>query len=198
MVLSTGTLNLKFMQRAAARNAQTQPSEAGPSTPKASSSTPTSTPSAVNSSTSKVTTTEPVVSAIEAAAEGERWFLPRPASTPSSASRPANHGWTFEPSYMPFLNRSSSTSASTTVSGSGSTSTPARTAGEEGGAGTVRAGGGRMTFGFGEEKKEEGEEKEGDDEEEDEEDFDSDEGMQVKVSCNSLDYGGRLSARGVC
>jgi len=79
---------------------------------------------------------------------------------------------------MPFLNRSSS--AGIRALGKSAATAGGERGAEEGGAGTIRAGGGRMTFGFGEEKKEE--EKEDDDEEEEAgEGDDSDGEMQVKV-----------------
>jgi len=80
---------------------------------------------------------------------------------------------------MPFLNRGPDSAPASKVPKVGTT-----VESEEGGAGSVRAGGGRMTFGFGEEKKEE--EGEGEEGEEGEFEQDSDGEMQVKVSTAGL------------
>ena len=122
MTLSSGTMNLKFMQRAAARQqAQSPLATAGPSTPSSSRTpiskptpTPTSTdqkPSASTSSRFEVlgnadagpSTPASVAQEVDLTpAEKEaRWSLPRRAS--SSTLDGSVQKWAFETGYMSFL-----------------------------------------------------------------------------------------------
>lgn len=108
MVLSTGTLNLKFMQRAAARAAKDEPS--APATPSASASAVPSTPaSPAPSAPSKAATPASAPAATPAPAApaqddeaGAKWVLPRrnAEAGPGPSTRPRVQ---FVASYLPFL-----------------------------------------------------------------------------------------------
>lgn len=91
MSLSSGTLNLKFMQRAKARQ---QPS---PSTPGSASATPTPTPNVPSAPTP--------AQAAEAAAEAEKWTLPSrfKGTRPNAAAGPSRPKVSFVGSYLPFV-----------------------------------------------------------------------------------------------
>ena len=171
MVLSTGTLNLKFMQRAAARNAQSTPGSSTSSPrPAARGDATTETPSKPTAnaqagpSTSQAASSTPSrteLSAVEQAAEAERWVLPssaRAGRDVKGKARDVGAGWTFESSYMAFIpDARAADPVEEGAVGEGESKGAER-------AGSTRSGGGRMTFGFGEEKPEV--EEEGGDEEE--------------------------------
>lgn len=92
MSLSSGTLNLKFMQRAKARQ------QATPSTPGSAASTPApTTPSAPSAPTP--------AQAAEAAAEAEKWTLPSrfKGTRPNAAAGPSRPKVSFVGSYLPFV-----------------------------------------------------------------------------------------------
>lgn len=176
MVLSTSTLNLKFMQRAAARNAQAQANggPSAPATPQAAAAAPiasSSNPTPVTRASEPTPQATPkyVSSAVEEAAGEEVWFMPnrptRPARTDESSRK-----WTFEPSYVPFLAKA-----------------------REGSQG----GGGRMKFGFGEEEKKDTEEEAGKDTEGGSDDDGAGEGA-LTVSSTSLLCARRGRLRSPC
>lgn len=97
MSLSSGTLNLKFMQRAKARQQTT------PSTPGSAASTPApTTPSAPSAPTP--------AQAAEAAAEAEKWTLPSRfrGTRPKAAAGPSRPKVSFVGSYLPFVEEAES------------------------------------------------------------------------------------------
>jgi len=136
--LSSSTLNLKFMQRGAAR----------PSTP----STPVSNSKPPNSSTpvehsipiapETPTIEEPTLIASE---EPYRWSLARSVHTKPNVQ--SSTGVRFETSYLPFIDQSH------------------RDGSEEAGPSTNKGGGGRMVFGYKEPEQEDLEKEGGDDDE---------------------------------
>ncbi|BEI84394.1 hypothetical protein CcaverHIS002_0409980 [Cutaneotrichosporon cavernicola] len=113
MVLSTGTLNLKFMQRAAARAAKTEaptstaspvPASAGPSA----STTPATPASPAPSVATPVPApAQPATPVLEDDAEA-KWFLPRRNAEAGPSTRPRVQ---FVASYLPFLQDDESTGA---------------------------------------------------------------------------------------
>lgn len=96
MSLSSGTLNLKFMQRAKAR-AQASPSST--STP-ASSAAATPAPSTPSAPTP--------AQAAEAAAEAEKWTLPSRFKRPNATAGPSRPKVSFVGSYLPFVEEAES------------------------------------------------------------------------------------------
>lgn len=167
MVLSTGTLNLKFMQRAAARQ--------GPSTPTSTPSAPITREGQTQSNASpkeKVGTRGEGrdLSAIELMAKNEQWVLPRS----SIVKRPTDQ-WNFEKSFMGFISHSSGSQGGSSAMNRGTHGGDVQVG--------LKSGGGRMTFGFGEDKRGEREEGEGEDDDDDNdvEDVDEDE-VDAKVS----------------
>jgi len=163
--LSSSTLNLKFMQRAAARTPTSAPSTPGPSTPQQRTSTPrqpenstsrTDGPKVENQDEGMVESTPGTAEEARLIASEEpfRWTLGR-TPTNSKPSQTKSTGVKFESSYLPFIPQAS-------YNGDSSSETEA-----EAGPST-RAGGGRMVFGY-KEPEQEDLEKEGDDDEEGEE-----------------------------
>lgn len=108
MSLSTGTLNLKFMQRAAARAVKSEPTRPSPSA-SAGTSIPGSpapaqappTPAAVSTPAREATTTAATIKAEDEAEAAAKWVLPRRSNAEAGPStRPRVE---FVASYMPFL-----------------------------------------------------------------------------------------------
>lgn len=165
MSLSTGTLNLKFMQRAAARNATKANAEAGTQSATNSGSS-TAGPSRAGEAAQSRTTPQDVDTPGSSglaedgkdADESEgRWFIPRNNKGKEKANPDAvTSPWTFDSSYMSFMPSGSGASSSHNIAGSNSASGSAtaangvsRVGGESGG------GAGRMRFGgFGAEPEE--------------------------------------------
>lgn len=96
MSLSSGTLNLKFMQRAKARQQASTPTSA------ATSGAATPTPSAPSAPTP--------AQAAEAAAEAEKWTLPSrfKGTRPNAAAGPSRPKVSFVGSYLPFVEEAES------------------------------------------------------------------------------------------
>lgn len=152
MSLSSGTLNLKFMQRGAAlKAAAVASSSLSPSTPTKANQSNTSSvpitsqnPTPISSNTQTQTLTETPVSTDTKFDDEERWSLPRrsipqsiEASTSSSKTRIS-----FESSYLPFLSQGEGSIAHE----NDNESRDSISAGRQGESSRM-GGGGRMAFG---------------------------------------------------
>lgn len=151
--LSSSTLNLKFMQRAAARTPTTSaPSTPVPASAQAQASSSKHVKSESTPAPSEVPTPDEPSTPLIASEEPYRWKLDRPSSRHAHAHTepalliPKAKGVTFESSYLPFMDHGDN--------GSNNEAGPSR-----------QGGGGRMTFGYTEPEQEDLE-KDGEDGEE--------------------------------